>query len=134
MASWLCKQEPDCYSFADLVKDKTTLWDGVANALARKHLREMKKGDRVFFYHTGKEKSIVGEMLVLKGPQRDPTGDEAAVAVTMKAVRKLPKPVTLAMIKADPDLATWDLVRLSRLSVVPVSEEQWVRVMQLSEE
>lgn len=132
MALWLCKQEPGCYSFDDLVRDGGTTWDGVSNALARKHLRQMRPGDRVFFYHTGKEKAIVGEMVVAGEPRPDPNGDEAAVAVDMKAVRKLVRPVALAEIKTDRTLADWDLVRLSRLSVVPVSESQWKRVEALS--
>jgi predicted RNA-binding protein with PUA-like domain len=102
--------------------------------LARKHLRQMKSGDRVLFYHTGKEKAVVGEMVVAGEPHADPNSDdEAAVAVAMKPVRKLSRPVTLAEIKADKLLATWDLVRLSRLSVVPVTEGQWKRVEKMSE-
>jgi predicted RNA-binding protein with PUA-like domain len=132
MALWLCKQEPTCYSFDDLVRDGQTVWDGVSNALARKHLRQMKPGDRVFFYHTGKEKAIVGEMVVAGEPRPDPKGDEAAVAVDMRFVRKLARPVTLAEIKADKFLATWELVRMSRLSVVPVTESQWKRVEALA--
>jgi predicted RNA-binding protein with PUA-like domain len=133
MAIWLCKQEPSCYSFDDLVRDGGTVWDGVSNALARKHLRQMKPGDRVFFYHTGKEKAVVGEMVVASEPRQDPkSDDEAAVAVNMKPVRKLARPVTLTEIKADKKLATWDLVRISRLSVVPVTEAQWRQVESLA--
>jgi predicted RNA-binding protein with PUA-like domain len=128
MALWLCKQEPTCYSFDDLLRDGQTVWDGVSNALARKHLRQMKPGDRVLFYHTGKEKAVVGEMVVAGEPRPDPKADEAAVAVDMKPVRKLARAVTLAEIKADKTLANWDLVRISRLSVVPVTESQWKRV------
>jgi len=132
VALWLCKQEPGCYSFDDLVRDGRTVWDGVNNALARKHLRQMRPGDRVLFYHTGKEKAIVGEMVVAGEPRPDPNGDEAAVAVEMKPVRKLARPIALAEIKADKALANWDLVRLSRLSVVPVTESQWKRVEALA--
>lgn len=133
MALWLCKIEPDCYSFDALVRDGETLWDGVSNALARKHLRAMKPGDRVLYYHTGKEKAVVGEMVVAGEPGPDPKADnEAAVAVAMKPVRKLPRPVSLTDIKADRLLATWDLVRLPRLSVVPVTESQWKRVETLA--
>lgn len=129
MALWLCKVEPDCYSYDDLVRDGATTWDGVANALARKHLRQMTPGDRVLFYHTGKEKAIVGEMVVAAEPAADPAGDdEQAVAVAMKPVRKFASAVTLARIKADASLAAWDLVRLPRLSVVPVTAAQWKRV------
>ena len=135
MAFWLCKQEPGCYSFDDLVRDKSTVWDGVSNALARIHLRQMKPGDRVLFYHTGKEKAVVGEMIVAAEPRPDSKSDDkAAVVVEMKAGRKLSKPVSLATIKADKFLAKWDLVRLPRLSVVPVTEPQWRRVAELAEE
>lgn len=134
MAFWLCKQEPGCYSYQDLERDGSTLWDGVANALARKHLRMMMPGDRVFFYHTGKEKAIVGEMVVAAEPRPELSGeDKAAVAVEMKAVRSLTQPVTLATIKADQLLAKWDLVRLPRLSVIPVTETQWQRIIALSD-
>jgi predicted RNA-binding protein with PUA-like domain len=134
MALWLCKQEPDCYSFDDLVRDGKTVWDGVSNALARKHLRQMKTGDRVLFYHTGKQKAVIGEMVVAGEPRPDPkSDDEAAVAVEMRPVRKLAHPVSLADIKADKLLAGWDLVRLPRLSVVPVSEAQWKRIEKMSE-
>lgn len=134
MALWLCKQEPDCYSFDDLVRDGSTLWDGVTNALARKHLRQMRPGDRVLFYHTGKEKAVVGEMVVAGEPRPDPKADDdAAVAVEMRPVRKLSSPVPLARIKGDKLLATWDLVRLPRLSVVPVGAAQWKRVEALAE-
>ncbi len=133
MALWLCKQEPDCYSFDDLVRDGATSWDGVSNALARKHLRAMKPGDRVLYYHTGKEKAIVGEMVVAGEPETDPDGeDEKAVAVPMKPVRKFDSAVTLAQIKAEKRLATWDLVRIGRLSVVPTTEAQWQRVEELA--
>ncbi len=135
MALWLCKQEPSCYSYDALARDGSTLWDGVSNPLARKYLRQMKTGDRVLFYHTGKEKAIVGEMEVTAAPQSDPKSkDEAAVVVEVSAIRKLVNPVTLARIKSDKALANWDLVRLPRLSVVPVSKVQWKRVVVLSEE
>jgi predicted RNA-binding protein with PUA-like domain len=135
MAFWLCKQEPGCYSYDDLARDGSTLWDGVANPLARKHLRQMKSGDRVFFYHTGKEKAVVGEMVVSGEPRPDPEADdEAAVVVEFRPVRKFRAAVTLAQIKADDRLADWDLVRLPRLSVVPVSSAQWKRVEALAAE
>ena len=135
MALWLFKIEPSCYSLADLERDGSTIWDGVNNALARKHLRQTKPGDRVFFYHTGKEKAVVGEMKIAGEPTVDPKGDDPnAVAVKVNVVRRLAKPVPLAAIKADKLLAKWDLVRLPRLSVVPVSEEQWKRVEELAKE
>ena len=131
MAYWLFKEEPEHYSFADLERDRATLWDGVSNNLALKNLRQVRRGDRVFFYHTGKEKAVVGEMEVVADPDvRDPK----AVAVKVRAVRRLPRPVPLARIKADPALAGWELVRLARLSVMPVTEEQWRRVEELSQE
>jgi predicted RNA-binding protein with PUA-like domain len=134
MALWLCKMEPGCYCIDDLLRDGVTDWDGVTNPLARIHLRNMKPGDRVFFYHTGKEKSVVGEMVVASDPRPDPKGKgDSAVAVEMKAVKKFAHPVSLAAIKADRLLATWDLVRNSRLSVVPVTQRQWNRVVALSE-
>jgi|SRR5581483_467667 len=133
MPRWLFKSEPDCYSFADLERDGTTLWDGITNALARKHLREVQPGDKIWYYHTGDEKAIVGVMEAVGGPHADPNAadDPKAVVVEVKPVRKLKRPVTLAAIKADPLLADWELVRLPRLSVVPVSPEQWRRVEEL---
>jgi predicted RNA-binding protein with PUA-like domain len=133
MARWLFKQEPSCYSFADLERDSVTIWDGVSNALARQNLRQTKPGDRVFFYHTGKEKAIVGEMRIVSAPMSDPKSDDPkSVIVQVQAVRRLKNPVALSAIKADSALAKWDLVRMSRLSVMAVSEEQWKRVEELS--
>jgi predicted RNA-binding protein with PUA-like domain len=133
MAGWLFKEEPTHYSFAQLERDGRTVWDGVTNPLARQHLRQVRRGDRVFFYHTGKEKAIVGEMRVLSDPQPD-ADDPKAVLVEVKAVRPLPHPVTLKRIKGDPLLAGWDLVRLPRLSVMPVTDEQWQRVEELGDD
>jgi predicted RNA-binding protein with PUA-like domain len=132
MALWLFKEEPGEYSFADLQRDRKTLWTGVRNALARRHLRQVRRGDRVFFYHTGKEKAVVGEMRAAADAR--PGADEGpqAVAVEVEVVRPLPRPVPLARIKDDPLLRGWDLVRLPRLSVLPVTEEQWQRVEELS--
>lgn len=122
MPLWLCKTEPSEYSFDDLLRDGSAVWDGIGNALARKHLAAMAKGDRVLLYHTGKEKAVVGEMVVAKaGPEP-----------TLKPVRKLSRPVTLAEIKADAGLADWDLVRIGRLSVVPVTSDQWQQVMAMA--
>ncbi len=129
MACWLFKQEPGVYSYADLVQDGRTVWDGVTNALALKHLRQVQLGDRVFFYHTGKDKAVVGEMRVVAGPRPNPSAtNPAQVVVEVQAVQPLPRPVSLVEIKADALLAGWDLVRLPRLSVMPVSAEQWERV------
>jgi predicted RNA-binding protein with PUA-like domain len=135
MSRWLFKQEPSCYSLADLERDGATVWDGVSNALARKNLRLAKSGDRVFFYHTGKEKAIVGEMQVVGEAAADPKSDDPnSVVLKVKFVRKFQKPLQLATIKADKILAKWDLVRLPRLSVVPVSDEQWQRIEALLDE
>lgn len=135
MGLWLFKEEPAHYSFVQLQREGRTVWDGVRNALARHNLRQMRKGDRVFFYHTGKEKAIVGEMRVVRDPWTNPRADDPKeVLVEVEAVRLLPHPVSLAWIKDDPLLADWDLVRLPRLSVMPVSEEQWRRIEELSEQ
>jgi predicted RNA-binding protein with PUA-like domain len=126
---WLFKEEPEHYSFADLVRDGQTVWSGVTNNLARKNLRKVRKGDRVLYYHTGKERAIVGEMRVIEGPGSDPEGDDPkAVVVTVKAVKPWPNPVTLQRIKQEPALASWELVRISRLSIMPVTAEQWAKL------
>ena len=133
MALWLFKEEPTNFSYADLERDGSAVWSGVTNALARQHLRKVAVGDRVFFYHTGKEKAVVGEMRVVVGPKPDPSSDDVkAVVVEVEPVRALSRPVPLSVIKGDADLAGWDLVRLPRLSVVPVTEEQWRRIEELS--
>lgn len=133
MANWLFKEEPTHYSYADLERDGTTLWDGVTNALARQNLRKVRKGDRILLYHTGKEKAVVAEMLAVSNATADPAEDEPkAVIVKVKPVRKLRNPVPLSRIKDDPALADWDLVRNSRLSVMPVTDEQWRRIEALS--
>lgn len=129
MANWLFKEEPETYSFADLQRDGTALWTGVANALAQKHLRAVKKGDRAFFYATGKVKAIVGVMEVTADPVPDPTDDGSKfVAVTVRPVRALTVPVTLAAIKADQAFAQWELVKQARLSVMPVPDALWAKV------
>src|SRR5262245_13059731 len=128
MASWLFKQEPACYSYADLERDGRTRWDGVKNSLARQHLAKVRSGDRVFLYHTGKEKAVVGVMEVITDPAPDPQGgDPKALAVEVRPVRRLHQPVPLAVIRRDRLLAGCDLVRLPRLSVLPLSAEQWRR-------
>jgi predicted RNA-binding protein with PUA-like domain len=130
---WLFKEEPDHYSYADLVRDGATWWDGVTNALARQHLRQVKVGDRVLYYHTGKEKAVVGEMRVVEGPRVDPeSSDPKAVVVKVEPVRQWNRPVSLAEIKADETFAGWELVRISRLSIMPVSAAQWQRLEELS--
>lgn len=127
MARWLFKQEPDCYSFGNLEKDGETIWDGVANPLARKHLRAAQVGDQVLFYHTGKEKSVIGVMEIVGAADGDSTD-----ALKVRFVKRLPHPVTLAAIKADPAFADWELVRQSRLSVMPVSDALWNRVVAMA--
>jgi predicted RNA-binding protein with PUA-like domain len=132
MAYWLFKQEPTCYDLAALERDRTTTWDGVKNALALKHLRAVRPKDRVWFYHTGSEKAVVGEMRVVRTGPADPN-DPKAVAVEVEFVRRLPRPVTLEMVKKDPVFADWDLIRLPRLSVVPMTAAQWEQVAALGE-
>ena len=126
MSYWLFKEEPAHYCFNDLVNDKTTVWDGVRNNLALKHLREVKQGDLVYFYHTGKEKSIVGVMKVIKSAYPDPQADNSRfVVVDVQVVGPLKQPITLKQIKEDPQFEDLALVRFSRLSVMPVSTEHW---------
>lgn len=133
MALWLFKEEPDHYNFSDLEREGEAIWDGVSNALARKNLRQVKEGDRILYYHTGKEKAVVGEMKAVSGPVPDPEAeDDKGVAIKVQPVKRWSQPVTLERIKNDPNLASWDLVRLPRLSVMPVTEVQWRRVEALS--
>lgn len=135
MAHWLLKTEPDCYSWERFTADKRTVWDGITNALALKHLRTIKKGDLAFFYHTGTERAIVGIAQVVSNPYPDPKEDDDKLAVVdVKLIRKLARPVSLAEIKADPAFAGWDLLRLSRLGVVPVPAGMWKRVEELGSE
>ena len=134
MALWLFKEEPDSYSFADLQKDGSTVWSGVTNALAQKHLRAVKKGDRILFYHTGDEKAVVGVMEAAADPTPDPQDETGKrVVVTVKPVKKLKKPVPLSAIKAEKAFAGWELVRVPRLSVMPVGGEQWKKIETMSE-
>lgn len=135
MAHWLLKTEPDSYSWNDLARDKRTAWDGISNALALKHLRSMKKGDTVLIYHTGSERAAVGVADVVSSPYPDPAGDDdRLVMVDVKPRKKLANPVTLDAFKADKTFAGWDLLRIGRLSVVPVPEPMWKRVLQLAED
>ena len=131
--NWLFKEEPSNYSFDALVKDKKTIWSGVRNPLAQKHLRAVKKGDAIFYYHTGNEKSVVGIARAMGDAYADPadTSGKAAV-VDVAPVKKLARPVTLAEIKADPAFKDFALVRISRLSVMPVSADQWRRIEKLA--
>ena len=133
MAHWLMKSEPTSYSWDDLVRDKSTEWDGVRNNAARLHLRAMKAGDEAFFYHSMADKAVVGIMRVSRGPQPDPR-DPDWVSVKVEPVRPLAKPVTLAAIKAQPKLAKMELIRQSRLSVSPVREEEWDMILDVAGE
>lgn len=122
--NWLVKEEPENYSYATFLTDRTTVWAGVRNPVAQRHLREMKKGDRVFFYHTGKERAIIGTATVSKAAYADPKA-ENLVVVELAAGKALKRPVTLAEVKADKRFATMPLVRIARLSVQPVTDEEW---------
>jgi predicted RNA-binding protein with PUA-like domain len=123
---WLFKTEPTVYSFQQLQKDNKTVWDGVANNLALKNLKDIKKGDLIFIYHTGDERQAVGIARALGGAYPDPSKkDPKLLVVDIEAVKPLPSPVTLAQVKADKQLANFDLVRNSRLSIMKVSDEQW---------
>jgi predicted RNA-binding protein with PUA-like domain len=135
MAYWLLKTEPDCYSWDDLTRDKKTVWDGITNALALKHLRTAKKGDLALIYHTGDERTAIGVAEITSNSYPDPKGDDDRLAVVdLKPKRKLAHGVTISDIKADPAFTGWDFIRNSRLSVVPVPEKMWKRIDQLSEE
>ena len=131
--NWLFKEEPSNYSYDALVKDKKTVWSGVKNPLAQKHLRSVKKGDRIFYYHTGDEKSVVGIAKALGDAYSDPD-DKAgkAAVVDVGPVKKLPRPVALSEIKADSAFKDFALVRISRLSVMPVSAAEWRRIETLA--
>ena len=135
MAYWLAKSEPFVYSWDDLVKEKQTCWSGIRNYAARLHLRAMKKGEEVLFYHSNEGTCIVGIAKVIKEAYPDPTTDnDRWVAVDLKPYKKLKLPVSLETIKKDKRLTEMALVRISRLSVQPVSEEEWKVVMELAGE
>jgi predicted RNA-binding protein with PUA-like domain len=128
VAHWLMKSEPESYGWADLVRDGGTEWDGVRNNAARLHLKAMKPGDEAFFYHSMSDKAVVGIMRVARGAQPDPK-DGDWVSVRVEPVKPLPRPVTLAEIKAEPRLAQMELIRQSRLSVAPVRDEEWAKIL-----
>jgi predicted RNA-binding protein with PUA-like domain len=128
MAYWLFKQEPSSYSYSQLETDGKTVWDGVSNNLALKHLRNVKASDRIFFYHTGEEKRIVGIMEASSASYSDRQGQ---TVVEVKPVARLPKPVSLEEIKSDPSFSGWELVRISKLSVMPVPQELWKKIQRL---
>ncbi len=130
---WILKTEPSTYSFDDLARTKTAVWDGVKNNLALKHLRAMRPGDRVLIYHTGDEKAVVGEAEVVSAPYPDPKAkDPKLTVVDLTAKGRLPRAVSLAQIKADPAFKDLALVRMGRLSVVPVTAPQWHRLQHLA--
>jgi predicted RNA-binding protein with PUA-like domain len=144
MAKFLLKTEPAEYSFDDLERERHTVWDGVSNALAVKHLREIHEGDEVVIYHTGDERQAVGLARVIRGPYRDakeaaaeaddgvkPAKEAKAWLVDLIVGRRFPRPVTLEEMKANPAFEGFDLLRLPRLSVMPVSEAHWNAVLKL---
>ena len=135
MARYLVKTEPSTYSFADLMRDKKAVWDGVANPVALKHLATIRKGDTVVVYHTGDEKAAVGLAVATSDAYPDPKLDNPKIVVVdLKPDRKLKTPVTLAQVKADAVLKGNDLARLPRLSVIPFSEAQFKRLLELANE
>jgi len=130
---WLFKTEPSTYSWADLERDRRTVWDGVKNALALKHLAAVATGDEVLIYHTGDEKAAVGIAKVMRGAYPDPKRKDARlVVVDLQPVKALARPVALGEMRANPKLAGFDLLRLPRLSVMPVSAEQWAAIMEMA--
>ena len=134
MASkWLFKSDPEHYSFTDLLRDGQTVWDGVTNNLALKHFRNIRRGDSVLIYHSGGERAVVGAAEILSDPYPDSKLKDPKIVVVEVAARdNLVRPVSLEEIKKQPALKNFDLVRLPRLSVIPVSEEQWKAILQLS--
>ena len=133
MGHWLFKEDPSHYSFDQLLREKRTVWEGVSNNLALQHLRRVRKGDRAFCYHTGGEKAVVGVMRIVSNPYPDPgRGEPRWVVVEVEAERRLRRPVTLGEIKGHPELSRLDLVRLPRLSVMPVAPAQWKRLMAMT--
>ena len=131
MARWLMKSEPEAYGWDDLLRDGGTEWDGVRNNAARLHLRAMKAGDEAFLYHSMSDKAVVGIMRIVREGQPDPK-DANWVSVRVEPVRPLERAVTLAEIKAEPALATMELIRQSRLSVAPVRDDEWDKVLEMA--
>ena len=132
MAKWLMKSEPGSYGWNDLVRDGGTEWDGVRNPAARLHLRAMKAGDEAFFYHSGDERAVIGMMRIVREARPDPK-DGNWVAVAVEPLRALPHPVSLKSIRGDGRLAALEMLRLSRLSVSPVPDEEWAAILDLAE-
>lgn len=134
MSYWILKTEPTAYSYDRLEKEKTAVWDGVANPVALKNLKAMEKGDELMIYHTGAEKSVIGTASVAKEAYPDPkAGNPSMVVIDIKVGKRLAKPVTLAQIKRDSTFAEMALVRQGRLSVVPATAAQWKRLLALAE-
>jgi predicted RNA-binding protein with PUA-like domain len=126
---WLVKEEPDHYGYDQLERDRKTTWSGVRNPLAQKHLRSIRKGDRIFYYHTGKEKAVVATAKAVTDAFPDPADASGKLyAVDIVPEQKLPRAVTLAEIKADAAFQSFPLVRMSRLSVMPVTDAEWARI------
>jgi len=133
MAQWLVKEEPDHYGYDQLARDRTTVWAGVRNPLAQKHLRGIRRGDRLFYYHTGKEKAVVAVARAVSDAYPDPSDLSGKLyAVDIAPEKKLPAPVTLAAIKADRTFASCPLVRMARLSVMPMTDGEWKRILEMS--
>ncbi len=133
MPHWLLKSDPEVYSYWDLERDKKTVWDGITNNLALKHVRAMAKGDLAFIYHSGDEKAVVGIAEIISAPHADPNRkDPKLVVVDIRARRRLSRAVSLAEIKARPDFKDFALVRMSRLSVMPVAADRWEGILKMS--
>lgn len=133
MAYWLLKTEPSTYSYHNLERDKKTTWDGVSNNLALKHIREMQKGDLAFIYHSGEEKAMVGIAEITSMPYADPRqAEEKLVVMDLKTKEKLKHPVSLAAVKSQKEFAQFELVRMPRLSVMPVSAAHWKMLLAMS--
>jgi predicted RNA-binding protein with PUA-like domain len=131
VAHWLFKEEPSHYSFDDLLRDGETQWEGVHNALALRHLRSTKPGDTAFFYHSGNERRIVGILRVTSPASPDPSDARGSWLVTVSPVRSLPVPIELARLRQDPAFRDHALLRIPRLSIVPISEREWNRILSL---
>jgi predicted RNA-binding protein with PUA-like domain len=131
--NWLFKEEPTHYGYDDLVREGKTSWSGVRNPLAQKHLRSVKKGDRIFYYHTGNEKAVVAVAKAASDAYDDPKDESGKLAaVDVVPVQRLPRPVTLAEIKAKPVFKDFPLVRISRLSVMPVTDKEWAEIEKMA--
>jgi predicted RNA-binding protein with PUA-like domain len=133
MSQWLVKEEPEHYSYDQLERDRKTVWAGVRNPLAQKHLRGIRRGDRIFYYHTGKEKAVIAVAKAASDAYPDPGDPDGKLhVVDVVPDKKLRRPVTLAEIKADAAFATFALVRMARLSVMPVTDDEWSRIETIS--